>query len=126
MFTDNGSAANKGRVVMGLISEYIGFATQDGTVRDAGTYLLLGGPVMIALLALTAAYNGVIATANGARRTVRLAVKARHHLAARGGVAALRPSPPVASVEAAGSADNTVTVAGAAYALPRKRSVAKV
>lgn len=102
---------------MGLINEYIGFATQDRTVFDVGSFVLLGGPVLIALLALNAAYNGIIATANGARRTVRLGVKARQHVAARGGVVAAATPRPAATA----TNSNTRTLAGARYAVQDKR-----
>jgi hypothetical protein len=108
---------------MGLISEFIGFATQDHTVFDAGTVVLLGGPVLIALLALNAAYNAVIVSANGTRRAVRLGVKARHHLAARGGVVAVATTP---RPTAANANTTTPTVAGAAYAVKAKRVTSKV
>lgn len=103
---------------MGLISEYIGFATQDRTVFDLGSLVLLGGPVLIAVLGMVAAYNSVFLIVNGTRRAFALPVKTRHHLAARGGVvAATSPRPVVVTTKSS----NTRTVAGTRYAVQGKR-----
>jgi hypothetical protein len=52
---------------------YMDFATVNGTVQDGGTWVLLAGPVLIALLGLYAAWNVAAAIVNGVNGTVRIA-----------------------------------------------------
>ncbi len=52
---------------------YLDFATVEGTVSDGGTWVLLAGPVLIALLGLYAAFNIAAATVNGVKGSVRIA-----------------------------------------------------
>ncbi|MGQ0624535.1 MAG: hypothetical protein ACT4PP_07780 [Sporichthyaceae bacterium] len=58
---------------MGTISKiydgYYAFATEDGTLYNSGTALMLGGAALVLLLLAYAAYNTVLAIANGVRRT---------------------------------------------------------
>lgn len=50
---------------------YYAFATEDGTVYNSGTALMLGGAALILLLLAYAGYNTALAIANGLRRTGR-------------------------------------------------------
>lgn len=58
--------------IVDMYTGWVAFATEDGTVNNSGAWLLLGGAVLVLLLAAYAAYNAVLATANGIRRTVRV------------------------------------------------------
>lgn len=53
------------------VQGYMDFATENGTVSGGGTWVLLGGPVVVALLGLYMAYNVVAATVSGALRVAR-------------------------------------------------------
>lgn len=53
-----------------IIDGWTAFATEDGTVHDNGTLVLLGGAVLILLLAVYAAYNVTAAVFSGIRKTV--------------------------------------------------------
>lgn len=56
--------------ISSIINGYVAFATEDGTIHDNGTVVLLGGAVLIVALAVYAAYNVAAAVAAAARRTV--------------------------------------------------------
>lgn len=59
---------------MGTISKiydgYVAFATDDGTIHDNSTLVLLGGAVLILLLSAFIAYNVVMAITTTVRRSV--------------------------------------------------------
>ncbi len=59
---------------MGTISTiydgYVAFATEDGTIHDNGTIVLLGGAVLILVLCAYAAYNVTAALVTAVRRTI--------------------------------------------------------
>ncbi|MGQ0465812.1 MAG: hypothetical protein ACT4QG_10890 [Sporichthyaceae bacterium] len=55
------------------VQGYVDFATENGTVSNGGTWVLLAGPVVVALLGLYTAYNVIAAAVCGVRRMVRLA-----------------------------------------------------
>ena len=54
-------------MVAELTRSYVNFATDNGHSHDLGTFVLLAGPVLIAVLAFYFVYNVVAAAANGAR-----------------------------------------------------------
>ena len=56
--------------IQNMIEGYIAFATEDGTVHDNGTIVLLGGAVLIVALGLYAAYNVMAAVVSGTRTMV--------------------------------------------------------
>jgi hypothetical protein len=55
------------------VQSYLDFATVDGTVSGGGTWVLIAGPVLVALLGLYMVWNIVAATASGLVRTARFA-----------------------------------------------------
>lgn len=55
------------------VQGYVDFATENGTVSGGGTWVLLAGPIVVALLGLYAVYNVVAATVFGALRVARFA-----------------------------------------------------
>jgi len=55
------------------VQSYVNFATVDGTAKDGGTWVMLAGPFVAALLGLYAVYNLVAATVSGVRRVARFA-----------------------------------------------------
>ncbi len=80
------------------------------------TFVLIGGPALIALLFLYAAYNAVAATVNGARRTVRVGIRAARFVAGH----QVAPAAPVYAETDdifAPAPSTTPTVAGSQYAL---------
>jgi hypothetical protein len=54
---------------------YLDFATVDGTVNNGGTWVLIVGPFVLALLGLYVGWNLAAATANGVARVVRLTAR---------------------------------------------------
>ena len=54
-------------MVAELTRSYVNFATDDGHSYSLGTFVLLAGPVLIAVLAVYFVYNVAAAAANGAR-----------------------------------------------------------
>ncbi|MGQ0630840.1 MAG: hypothetical protein ACT4P1_07335 [Sporichthyaceae bacterium] len=77
--------------ITSIYDGYYAFATEDGTVYNSGTWLILGGAVLILLLAAYASYNTVLAISNGIRRTGRVisrSATATTRLARTGSIAA--------------------------------------
>lgn len=103
---------------------YVAFATEDGTVHDNGTLVLLGGAVLILLLGTYAAYNVTLAVANGLRRTVRGTVSG---VAAAGRLVNRKPAVAVTVPSAALPAQRVSPAApiGAGRPILRHREVAK-
>ncbi|MGQ0843732.1 MAG: hypothetical protein ACT4QF_06320 [Sporichthyaceae bacterium] len=57
------------------VQSYLDFATVDGTASGGGTWVLIAGPVVVALLAAYMVWNLVAATASGLARSARFAVR---------------------------------------------------
>jgi hypothetical protein len=60
-----------GGMVAELTRSYVNFATDNGHSHDLGTFVLMVGPVLIAVLAGYVAYNVVAAAVDGARFVAR-------------------------------------------------------
>lgn len=86
---------------------YLDFATVDGTVSNGGTWVLLAGPFVLALLGLYIVWNLTAATVSGVRRMSRVAGR-------------LTSGPTVAAVPV--PADTASTASVAAFARPRVAS----
>lgn len=89
---------------------YLDFATVDGSVNDGGTWVLMAGPFVVALLGLYIAWNLAAATVNGAMGIARLATR-------------VFTRPVVAAAPAPALADTAPMAPVAAIARPRVASV---
>ncbi len=105
-----------------ILDGYTAFATEDGTVHDNGTIVLLGGAVLITLLSLYAAYNVAAAMFSGVRKTV---VGTVHGVVNVSRVVGRKPE--VAVLTAAIPAPRiAIAEVGSGRPIARRREVAKV
>lgn len=108
--------------ITSIIDGYTAFATEDGTIHDNGTMVLLGGAVLILVLSLYAAYNVTAAVVSGVRKTV---VGTVHGVV---NVSRVGRKPEVAVATAGIPVQRLVPVAavGTGRPIARRREVAKV
>lgn len=105
-----------------IIDGYVAFATEDGTIHDNGTIVLLGGAVLILVLCAYAAYNVTAAIASAVRTTV---VGTVHGVLGIGRMIGHKPE--VAVAVAAIPVQRTVPVAQVGTGRPIvRRTVAKI
>ncbi|HEY2831437.1 MAG TPA: hypothetical protein VGJ14_03350 [Sporichthyaceae bacterium] len=62
-------------MVAELTRSYLNFATDNGNRHDVGTFVMIAGPVLIAVLAVYFVYNVVAAAAHGVRTVGGFAVR---------------------------------------------------
>ncbi|HUR74565.1 MAG TPA: hypothetical protein VMZ00_09825 [Sporichthya sp.] len=106
-----------------ILDGYTAFATEDGTMHDNGTIVLLGGAVLILLLSLYAAYNVTAAVFSGVHKSVVGTVHGVMNVSRMVG-----RKPEVAVATASVPVQRTVPVAavGTGRPIARRREVAKV
>ena len=107
-----------------ILDGYSAFATEDGTIHDNGTIVLVGGAVLILLLSLYVAYNLTAAMLGGVYKSVAAAVHGVQNVSRMVG------RKPEVAVAVAGNipVQRTVPVAevGAGRPIVRRREVAKI
>jgi hypothetical protein len=108
-----------------IIDGYTAFATEDGTIHDNGTIVLLGGAVLILMLGLYAAYNVTAAMVSGVCKT---AVSAAHGVMNVSRMVGRKPEVAVAVATASIPVQRSVPVAevGTGRPIARRREVARI
>lgn len=106
-----------------IIDGYTAFATEDGTIHDNGTFVLLGGAVLILVLSVYAAYNVTAAVFSGLRRTV---VGTVHGVVNVGRLIDRKPEVAVATASIPVQRLVPVAAVGTGRPIARRREVAKI
>jgi hypothetical protein len=108
-----------------VIDGWTAFSTEDGTVHDNGTIVLLGGAVLILLLALYAAYNVTAALISG---VVKTAAGTVHGVVNVSRMVGRKPEVAVAVATASIPVQRTAPVAevGSGRPIARRREAAKI
>jgi hypothetical protein len=109
--------------IQSIIDGYTAFATEDGTVHDNGTIVLIGGAVLILVLSVYIAYNLTAAVFSGVRRTV---VGTVHGVVNVTRVIGRKPEIAVATAALPVQRLVPVAAVGTGRPIARRREVAKV
>ncbi|MBA3744322.1 hypothetical protein [Sporichthya sp.] len=106
-----------------IIDGYTAFATEDGTIHDNGTIVLIGGAVLILALSLYIAYNVTAALFSGIRKTV---VGTVHGVVNVSRVVGRKPEVAVATASIPVQRMVPISEVGTGRPIARRREVAKV